>query len=134
MTSPNQESTLGLDKIGQDNPGTLHEGSQLVDSLMRRIQEAMNDPRLGTEVPSRLQGLGFQSPLQKEKDPVRTLNEGSKRGFLSKDGKQATCGEPYHTLQQEQIQPQKRRDPTPRTPVDNGWSDTLVSSDIDIPP
>ena len=66
---------------------------------------------------------------------MRTLDEVSKRGFLSKDGKQATCGEPYHTLQQEQSQPpQKRRDPTPRTPVDNDQSETSISSDADVPP
>ena len=94
MSGSNQERALGLDNLGPENAGTSHEGTQLVDSLMKKIQEIMNDPHLRMEVRSRLQGMGFQSPLQREGDPVSTLNEGSKRGFHSKEEKQAKCGEP----------------------------------------
>ncbi|MCO5556623.1 hypothetical protein L7F22_010174 [Adiantum nelumboides] len=80
MADNNEEGRINVDSFDFANEGASEETPMLVNYLITRLQQAMANPALQSEVQQQLQAYGFIPPHQEERIPEKSLGETSKRG------------------------------------------------------
>ncbi|MCO5602772.1 hypothetical protein L7F22_056910 [Adiantum nelumboides] len=80
MADNNEEGRINVDSFDFANEGASEETPMLVNYLITRLQQAMENPALQGEVQQQLQAYGFIPPHQEERILEKSLGETSKRG------------------------------------------------------
>ena len=81
MSQPNQGKVIHVDNVDLTHGVTLDDGTVIVNYLVGKLQEAMDNPLLQADVQSKLQSLQSSRRVQEERASERPLHgETSTRG------------------------------------------------------
>ncbi|MCO5571676.1 hypothetical protein L7F22_025423 [Adiantum nelumboides] len=92
MADNNEEGRINVDNFDFGNEGANDETPMLVNYLITRLHQAMENLALQGEVKQQLQAYGFLPPHHEERAPEKSLGETSKRGLSTHSTEAAEAG------------------------------------------